>query len=193
MFYFLFVPESERQKGNRIAGSVQFICRFHRCQRCQRGGVTLTAKVTMKTVKQTSPACVHARARPEADAVLISVLVVKPFAAQIAAGVQTKGGRDAYIKGRIKTKASPDANSPRYQNQSKQAKTARNSSNFSLFLSVLHSQSIGSRNRPFHNQVHKMEVPELGGCALVHRQQTGSVIGTGMPFPWLLCVFIPHL
>lgn len=30
---------------------------------------------------------------------LISVLVVKPFAAQIAAGVQTKGGRDAYIKG----------------------------------------------------------------------------------------------
>lgn len=53
----------------------------------------------MKTVKQTRHTHTHARAPPEADAVLVTVLVVKPFAAQIAAGVQTKGGRGCLHKG----------------------------------------------------------------------------------------------
>lgn len=66
---------------------------------CQRGGVTRSQshyenRKTNKTHTHT-----RARAPPEADAVLVTVLVVKPFAAQIAAGVQTKGGRGCLHKG----------------------------------------------------------------------------------------------
>lgn len=70
---------------------------------CQRVGVTHTGKATMKTVnKQQQHA--HAPTRLEADAVLISVLVVKPLAAQIAAGVPTMGGRGCLHKGEYKNK-----------------------------------------------------------------------------------------
>lgn len=46
----------------------------------------------------------HAHTRLEADAVLISVPVVKPLAAQIAAGVQMMGGRGCLHKGEHKNK-----------------------------------------------------------------------------------------
>lgn len=169
---------------------------------CQRGGVTRSQShyEDRKTNKHNT----HTHARAHHRRLMLYSSVSWLSSPSLHKSQQACKGReeeDAYIKEKIKTKASH-----KQPPVSKTVKIRKDGEEFLKFLfnffgksqltEHFHSPSMESHARPFQNRVHKMEVSrfsELGGCAHVHGRHTRGVIRTGTLFPWLLCVFIPHL
>lgn len=102
----LYQREAKKKKErDKITNNIQFspaAVAFINASALSKGGVTRTAKLTMKHM-HTQPQ-IHTDTRLEADAVLISVTAAEPLTAQITAGVQTMEGKGCLHKGEHRNK-----------------------------------------------------------------------------------------